>query len=47
MVDGTFCIGQQTFDTLDDLVDHYKRHPIYKNESEKLFLVKPFSVADS
>lgn len=41
---GTFCIGQQTFDTMDDLVEHYKRHPIYRNpkEKEKLYLIKAF-----
>ena len=37
-----FTIGPQTFDTLDDLVDHYKKHPIYKSEREKLYLGKPF-----
>lgn len=40
--DGNFCIGQQTFATLDELVDHYKRHPIYRHDSEKLYLVKAF-----
>ena len=39
---GVFSIGQQTFDNIDDLVEHYKKHPIYRHESEKLFLVKSF-----
>ena len=39
---GMFCIGPQTFDSLDDLVQHYKKHPIFRHGSEKLFLVKPF-----
>jgi len=38
-----FTIGPQTFDTLEDLVEHYKRHPIYKNDREKLYLEKPFT----
>lgn len=43
MVDNdTFCIGQQLFDTLDDLVDHYMKHPIYRHGNERLYLMKPF-----
>ena len=37
-----YCIGQQTFDGLEDLVDHYKKHPIYRHENEKLYLVRAF-----
>ena len=37
-----FKIGQQTFSSLDELVDHYTRHPIYRSDTEKLYLVKPF-----
>ncbi|XP_074657562.1 cytoplasmic protein NCK2-like isoform X2 [Tubulanus polymorphus] len=40
--DGSYGIGQQTFDSLDDLVDHYTRHPIYRCDNEKLYLIKPF-----
>ncbi|XP_067948213.1 cytoplasmic protein NCK2-like isoform X2 [Watersipora subatra] len=37
-----FKIGQQTFSSLDELVEHYTRHPIFRSDSEKLYLVKPF-----
>uniref|UniRef100_A0A6G1SIF7 Cytoplasmic protein NCK2 n=1 Tax=Aceria tosichella TaxID=561515 RepID=A0A6G1SIF7_9ACAR len=38
-----FCIGQRTFATLDELVEHYKRTPIYTSASgEKMFLKKPY-----
>lgn len=38
-----FCIGQRRFDTLDDLVEHYKRAPIYTSpRGDKLYLIKPF-----
>ncbi|KAF6036725.1 dock [Bugula neritina] len=40
----TFKIGQQVFGSLDELIDHYTRHPIYRGESEKLYLVKPFKL---
>ena len=35
-------IGQQTFDSLDDLIEHYKKHPIFRHDRERLFLVRPF-----
>ena len=40
-----YCIGTRQFDTLDDLVDHYKRAPIFSstNGSFKLYLTRPFS----
>lgn len=41
--DGVFQIGQQSFSSLDDMIEHYKKHPIYKQEAEKLYLVKPFN----
>ncbi|GAB1602835.1 cytoplasmic protein NCK1-like [Argonauta hians] len=40
--DGVYQIGQQTFSSLDDMIEHYKKHPIYKQDSEKLYLVKAF-----
>ncbi|RUS91077.1 hypothetical protein EGW08_001205 [Elysia chlorotica] len=39
---GILEIGQQKFSCLEDLIEHYKKHPIFKQESEKLYLVKPF-----
>jgi NCK adaptor protein len=39
---GTYRIGPQLFHSLDDLVEHYTKHAIYRLGSEKLFLVKPF-----
>ncbi|VVC37471.1 Cytoplasmic protein NCK,SH2 domain,SH3 domain [Cinara cedri] len=36
-----YCIGQRKFHTLDQLVDHYQRAPIYTNkQGEKLFLIR-------
>jgi len=43
---GTYRIGPQLFHSLDDLVEHYTRHAIYRLGAEKLFLVKPFAKAD-
>ena len=40
-------IGQQSFDSIDDLVEHYKKHPIYKHEVEKLYLLRAFSHHES
>lgn len=42
-VEGTlYCIGQRKFHTLDQLVSHYQRAPIYTNkQGEKLYLVRP------
>lgn len=39
---GTLEIGQQKFTNLDDLIEHYKKHPIFKQEAEKLYLITPF-----
>ena len=37
-----YCIGQRKFHTLDQLVDHYQRCPIYTNpQGEKLYLIRP------
>ncbi|XP_052784015.1 cytoplasmic protein NCK2-like [Mya arenaria] len=41
--DGLYHIGPQNFISVDDLIEHYKKHPIYKSESEKLYLIKPFT----
>ena len=39
---GTYRIGPQLFHSLDDLVEHYTKHPIYRLGAEKLYLIKPF-----
>ncbi|XP_051260829.1 cytoplasmic protein NCK2 [Dicentrarchus labrax] len=39
--DGVFCIGQRRFNSMDELVEHYKKAPIFTSEhGEKLYLVK-------
>lgn len=43
-----YCIGQRKFHTLDQLVDHYQRAPIYTNkQGEKLYLVRPLPRSSS
>ncbi|KAK9510490.1 hypothetical protein O3M35_005268 [Rhynocoris fuscipes] len=48
-VDGAlYCIGQRKFHTLDQLVDHYQRAPIYTNkQGDKLYLVRPLPRANN
>ncbi|XP_043926291.1 cytoplasmic protein NCK1 isoform X1 [Protopterus annectens] len=42
--DNLYCIGQRKFSTMDDLVEHYKKAPIFTSEKgEKLYLVKPLN----
>jgi len=43
----SYNIGQQSFDSIDDLVEHYKKHPIYKHETEKLYLLRAFTHHES
>ncbi|XP_029968452.1 cytoplasmic protein NCK2a [Salarias fasciatus] len=39
--DGAYCIGQRRFASMDELVEHYKKAPIFTSEhGEKLYLVK-------
>ncbi|XP_040280986.1 cytoplasmic protein NCK2 [Bufo bufo] len=41
LVDSVYCIGQRRFKSLDELVEHYKKAPIFTSEhGEKLYLVK-------
>ncbi|XP_072179949.1 cytoplasmic protein NCK2-like isoform X1 [Diadema setosum] len=44
--DKKYCIGQRKFDTLDELVDHYKRSPIFSSDDGmlKLYLTRPIPV---
>ncbi|CAH8478240.1 unnamed protein product [Schistosoma turkestanicum] len=39
---GQYHIGQKVFTCIDDLIEHYGSHPIFKNEQEKHFLTQPF-----
>ncbi|KAK5860824.1 hypothetical protein PBY51_022280 [Eleginops maclovinus] len=39
--EGVFCIGQRKFSSIDELVEHYKKAPIFTSEhGDKLYLVK-------
>ncbi|XP_031552769.1 cytoplasmic protein NCK2-like [Actinia tenebrosa] len=41
-LDSGYKIGQRTFDSLDALIEHYKKSPIFTNEKgDKMYLVKP------
>lgn len=41
LVDNVYCIGQRRFPTMDELVEHYKKAPIFTSEhGEKLYLVR-------
>ena len=43
-LDDGFCIGQRRFESLDELVEHYKRTPIYTSATgDKMFLKRPFA----
>uniref|UniRef100_A0A8C2HKB6 Cytoplasmic protein n=1 Tax=Cyprinus carpio TaxID=7962 RepID=A0A8C2HKB6_CYPCA len=42
LLNGVYCIGQRRFNTMDELLEHYKKAPIFTNEhGEKLYLIKP------
>ncbi|XP_012683302.1 cytoplasmic protein NCK1 isoform X2 [Clupea harengus] len=42
--DVLYCIGQRKFSSMEELVEHYKKAPIFTSEQgEKLYLVKPMS----
>ncbi|XP_015249276.1 cytoplasmic protein NCK2a [Cyprinodon tularosa] len=39
--DGVYCIGQRRFNSMDELVEHYKKAPIFTSDhGDKLYLVK-------
>ncbi|XP_041350884.1 cytoplasmic protein NCK1-like [Gigantopelta aegis] len=44
VTDGVYGIGQQKFTSMEDLIEHYQKHPIFKQDSEKLYLIKPFTM---
>ncbi|XP_027020461.1 cytoplasmic protein NCK2a [Tachysurus fulvidraco] len=42
--DGVYCIGQRRFNSMDELVEHYKKAPIFtSDQGDKLYLVKPLA----
>ncbi|XP_067085350.1 cytoplasmic protein NCK2a [Osmerus mordax] len=42
LADGSYCIGQRRFSSMEELVEHYKKAPIFTSEhGDKLYLVKP------
>ncbi|XP_051990691.1 cytoplasmic protein NCK1-like isoform X2 [Xyrauchen texanus] len=42
--DGFYCIGQRKFSSMEDLVEHYKKAPIFTSEQgDKLYLIKALS----
>lgn len=42
LADGVYCIGQRRFSSMDELVEHYKKAPIFTSDhGDKLYLVKP------
>jgi len=39
--DGVYCIGQRRFSSMDELVEHYKKAPIFTGDhGEKLYLTR-------
>ncbi|XP_042562191.1 cytoplasmic protein NCK2-like [Clupea harengus] len=43
-LDGAYCIGQRRFGSMEELLEHYKRAPIFTSEhGDKLYLVKPLA----
>lgn len=41
LTEGVYCIGQRRFGSMEELVEHYKKAPIFTSEhGEKLYLVK-------
>lgn len=41
LLNGVYCIGQRRFNTMDELVEHYKKAPIFTSEhGDKLYLIK-------
>ncbi|CAF0825732.1 unnamed protein product [Didymodactylos carnosus] len=43
-LDNHFVIGKRSFVSLQELIEHYKSHPIYDGEGIKLYLCKPLNV---
>ncbi|XP_051538641.1 cytoplasmic protein NCK1-like isoform X1 [Myxocyprinus asiaticus] len=46
MKDNLYCIGQRKFNTMEELVDHYKKAPIFTSEQgDKLYLIKALAAS--
>ncbi|XP_067234262.1 SH2/SH3 adapter protein Nck1 isoform X1 [Chanodichthys erythropterus] len=44
--DSLYCIGQRKFNTMEELVEHYKKAPIFTSEQgDKLYLVKALAAS--
>ncbi|KAL2081181.1 hypothetical protein ACEWY4_023034 [Coilia grayii] len=44
LLDGLYCIGQRRFASMEELLEHYKRAPIFTSEhGDKLYLIKPLT----
>ncbi|XP_076858000.1 cytoplasmic protein NCK2a [Brachyhypopomus gauderio] len=44
LLDGVYCIGQRRFNSMEELVEHYKKAPIFTSEQgDRLYLVKPLA----
>lgn len=42
--DNVYCIGQRKFNSMSELIEHYKKAPIYTGpKGDKLFLIKAFA----
>ena len=37
-----FIIGKKRFNSMDELLDHYHKNPIYDQSGEILYLIQPF-----
>ncbi|XP_051970042.1 cytoplasmic protein NCK1-like isoform X2 [Xyrauchen texanus] len=46
MKDNLYCIGQRKFNSMEELVDHYKKAPIFTSEQgDKLYLIKALAAS--
>ncbi|XP_056594506.1 cytoplasmic protein NCK1 isoform X1 [Triplophysa dalaica] len=46
MKDNLYCIGQRKFSTMEELVEHYKKAPIFTSEQgDKLYLIKALAAS--
>lgn len=44
--DNLYCIGQRKFGSMEELVEHYKKAPIFTSEQgDKLYLIKALAAS--